>query len=66
VKEDLQGVLWYLFASRQYRKKLLQLRVFGIPPSATKEAVIADVEAETGVRPVWLISRMANSLLLFI
>jgi hypothetical protein len=32
--------------------KTSSLCVFGIPPSAMEEAVMADVEAETGVRPI--------------
>jgi hypothetical protein len=35
-----------------WRAKTTSLCVFDIPPRATKEAVIADVEAEAGVRPV--------------
>jgi RNA recognition motif-containing protein len=34
--------------------KTTSLCVFGIPPSATEEAVIADVETQTGVRPILL------------
>jgi hypothetical protein len=33
--------------------KTSSLCVFGIPPNTTKEAVIAGVEAETGIRPVF-------------